>query len=416
MKKQIFKFEADMQVWLENEFERNKSLADLIINKDEITKYSPNSFEEKKIHNSYIHCLESLYINKIISKNENISLKSNNNKSLKPDFLLYASDTQSIIIVELKNHKNATRQAGTEISAYANEIKSYIPFISDGDVINVIISSEWPILLRHYIFHEIFWLQRNVICLEPIEKDGNIKLKIKKISSIIENEISLELCYKHLGGYQLCLYDDNLQKKIKIKNNLEVYIEQMKTAISAMATKGNSQKNHGFAFLWKDNSIESSAPYSITIINVAPFQLLERFYHNNNIEINQTTKKLINITCDFNPKGQSQSLSAITRTGEKFLKNFCKPKMEGFYTWDILEKFMIDRGTLISFHSWGIFNELFYQKLEETYIQGNTQIQNNNPELGLQILKELINPKYDFIDLSCSDFNFENFLTQQINK
>src|SRR5689334_14728819 len=71
-----------------------------------------------------------------------------------------------------------SRQAGTEAGAYAGELRSHLPFLSDGDVVNVLISSVWPTLLRHYVAHEILWIGRKVLCLEPVEVGESHSLKI----------------------------------------------------------------------------------------------------------------------------------------------------------------------------------------------------------------------------------------------
>ncbi len=398
MKKQIFETENKMQEWLSKELNQNDCFRDLISNAEKVEDSSSTSLVKNRILNSYKHCLESFGLITIIAENENISLKEGD--TLKPDFLLYAPETESIVVVELKNLVSPSRQAGTEVSAYASEIKSYIPFISDGDIINVIVSSVWTALLRHYIFHEIFWLNRNIICLEPIEIDGEIKLQIKPASFLIDNNISLKLSHQHLGGYQICLYDYNLYKDRTNRTRLDSFVEQMKTAIAAMSSKGNSQKNHGFAFLWKDNWEVSLAPYSITVLNFAPFKSLERFFHDDDFKPNEITEKFIDIITDYGPEGHGNSLDEIYNNGEKFLGNFCEPRREGFTTWDNLKTVMISRGSLMSFHSWGIFSELFSDKLYKEYSKGNNQISFIDPNLGLQLIDELIDPKYEFIDLS----------------
>lgn len=175
-KNKIFNTEDEMQKWLSIELHKNEGLMDIIDNYKTFSEYKPISTPEKKIFESFEYSLNSLYTNIIISENENISLKKGD--SLKPDFLLYSPERETIVVVELKNLSGPSRQAGTEISAYTSEVKSYIPFLSDGDVVNVIISSVWPTLLRHYIYHEIFWLQKNLICLEPVLKDEKILLNI----------------------------------------------------------------------------------------------------------------------------------------------------------------------------------------------------------------------------------------------
>lgn len=403
MTKQIFETEDKMQEWLSKELRQTDSFRDLISNADKFDYLSSTSLVANRILDSYKQCLASFGLVTIIAENENISLKDGD--ILKPDFLLYAPETESIVIVELKNLASPSRQAGTEVSAYASEIKSYIPFISDGDIANVIISPVWTTLLKHYVFHEIFWLNRNIICLEPIEVDGEIKLQIKSVSSLIDNNISLKLSNQHLGGYQICLYDNNLYKDRTNRTRLDPFIEQMKTAIAIMSSKGNSQKNHGFAFLWKDNWEVSLAPYSITILNFAAFKSLERLFHDDDFEPKEMTDRFINIIKEYAPEGHGNSLDEIYNSGERFLTDFCSPRREGFTTWDYLRETMIKRCSLISFHSWGIFSELFSEKLYQEYKQGNTSISSTDPALGLKLIDELIDPTYEFIDLSCYNYN-----------
>lgn len=403
--KSFFASEDEMQSWLANELEQNESLADLICNLDELDGLEVANISERKILESFQHCKHSLYLNTIISNNENISLKEGD--SLKPDFLLYAAETESIVIVELKNIANPTRQAGTEISAYASEVKSYIPFISEGDIINVLISPIWPTLLRHYVFHEIFWLQKNIICLEPTEVDGKVQLKVIDISCIVEDNVTVKISPLHLGGYQLCLYDDNLYKDRENRTRLDPYIEQMKTAISAIEKKANSQKNHGFAFLWKDHWDLSLAPYSITIVNFAPFQSVERLFHDENFKPSKMTERFVNLMIENDPNGHGESLNAMTEHAKKFL-GFCSPRAEGFHTWDDLKEMTLPRAEFLSFHSWGIFGEIFSDKLSMEYENGNTHFTFNDPDLGLKVLDELIDPNYEFINLSHYNYDPES--------
>ncbi len=402
----MFNKESDMQDWLSKELKKNDGVFDLVENEEEFENFVPSNISEEKIYQSFKYCIKSLRLNTVITENENISLKYGD--SLKPDFLLYAPEAESIVIVELKNIAVPSRQAGTELSAYASEIKTYVPFISDGDIVNVIISPIWTTLLRHYIFHEIFWLQRNIICLEPISVDGESKLKILDVKKVVEDNVSLKLSDRHLGGYQLCLYDDNLYHDPTNRTRLDPYIKQMETALSAIATKGNSQKNHGFAFLWKDNWEESLTPYSITILNFAPFQSIERLFHDENYEVNTMTEKFIDIIIENSPLGHGESLIDITEAGIDFLQNFCKPEMEGFTTWDNLKNIMEYRCDLKAFKCWGIFDELYTKKLKEEYTNGNLNISNTDPDLGLKMLDELIDPSYEFIDLSYYNYNLED--------
>ncbi|HFK5543292.1 TPA: hypothetical protein ACG0AR_000132 [Elizabethkingia anophelis] len=403
----IFKSEQEMQLWLSSKLKELEGLSDLIINIDDFQEYKPQNLSDRKIFESFNYCLSSLNIVDIISENENISL--NPSDSLRPDFLLYAQETEAIVIVELKNIVTPSRQAGTEISAYGNEVKTYIPFISDGDIINVIISPVWSTLLKHYVFHEIFWQQRNLLCLEPVKEDNEIKLKIVDVASIAEDTVSFKLCNEHIGGYQVCLYDENLYLDPQNRTRLDPFIAQMKTAMSAMASKGNAQKNHGFAFLWKDGWDLSIAPYNISVFNFAPFQSFERHFHNENFEPNIIANKFIDIIRDYDPLGHGKSLMTITSTGQKFLSNFCSPHMEGFHNWDHLSESMLTRcNPLISFKCWGAFEEVLSDKILQKYQAGESDISFDDPHLGLEVINELIDPNYQFYNLSYLEETSEN--------
>ena len=221
----FFTSEAKMQDWLSKLLAEAYGIADLISDSDSLKSFSPASLAEQKILESYNTCLASLYINEPISENENISIDSRD--ILKPDFILYAPETESVVIVELKNIAGPTRQAGTELAAYSCEIQSSIPFISDGDIVNVIISTEWPTLLKHYVFHQIFWQRKNVICLEPFDEDGKIRLRIVDIKRLSQDNTSFKISDKHIGGYQVCLYDDELYTDKADRTRLDKFLEHI---------------------------------------------------------------------------------------------------------------------------------------------------------------------------------------------
>jgi len=213
----LFADEAALQKWLKEKFESGLAFFDLIVNADGFKNdpiAKPESLILTRIRESYLFCMSSFDINELLFANENISL--NTKDILKPDLVLYAAETQSIVIVELKNIKASTRQAGTEVGAYAAEIKSYLPFLADGEVINVIISAEWPALLRHYVTNEIMWLNRKMICLEAIEHEGEILLGIVPPSVIADGNLRFSVSGQQLGGFHLSLYDHEAKMQVII--------------------------------------------------------------------------------------------------------------------------------------------------------------------------------------------------------
>lgn len=393
----IFKLEVDMQNWLSDELESAEGLADLISNDDYVDEFEAKTIEEKKFKTSFNSCLKALYMNEIISVDENISCTKN--EGLKPDFTLYAPEQEGIVIVELKNGVGPSRQAGTELSAYACEIKTYMPFLSDGDVYNVIISPEWPTLIRHYIFHEIFWNHRNIICLEPEEVLGEVRLKIVSIPTLLEVDTSMKISDQHLAGMHLCLYSKGYKKNSETGDDFDCFTPQMKAALSVMSTMGNKQNSHGFAFLWKDYSQVSLTPYMYTVVNISSLLSLERYLHGieSLADLPKMNKKLIDLVIEQDPTGHGAGLTNITEASKEFLDKICTFRYEDFTTWSSLKETMLSRGELIAFQGWGTFEEEFTERLVQEYKAGNIECDSLCPHLGLEVVSSLIDPYYKYI-------------------
>lgn len=339
----MFQNEAEMQKSLKQSLETVDGLNDLITNRDYLENYIPTSDEEKKVLSSFLRTERSLNFLELISEDENISIVKND--ALRPDFLFYSSESQGVVIVELKNMSGATREVGTELGAYSCEVRSYIPYLSEGDLFHVVISSCWPTLLRHYIFHEIFWNKKNIICLEPIKVDDSIMLNIISIESVIEADVGFNISDRHLAGYQVCLYDNYSYDRNADRNRLDKNLEQMKTAIQVMTSEGYRQRGNGFAFLWKDHLDISIAPYSISIFNMAPFKSIERFLHNitSMEQLSDIQKRFLKLIKWQSPTGHGDALHNIYESASPFLKKFSNPSIEGFHEWFEYKPMLLDR-------------------------------------------------------------------------
>ena len=394
----IFRKEADMQKWLSDELETACGLADLIINDDYIADFEAKTKEEIRFKASFESCIKALYMNEVISIDENIS--ETKGEGLKPDFTLYAPDWEGIVLVELKNAKGATREAGTELSAYACEIKTYMPLLSDGDLYNVIISPVWPTLIKHHIFHDIFWSQRNVICLEPVEVSGKIKLRVVDIPTLLAADTAMKISDQHLMGVHMCLYDDEYRQNASNNVRFDGYVPQMKAALSVMASKGNQKKGHGFSFLWKDKAHYSLAPYFYTTVSVSPLSLVERYLHGIKAleELPKMKRKLVKLLAEHPPTGHTAAhIDSTIEVSEDFLQKICKVRYENFMEWDSLREEMLARGELIAFQGWGVFDEEFTKRLIREYKEGNIQCSNLCPNLGLETVSGFIDSNYEFL-------------------
>jgi hypothetical protein len=386
----LFADEAAMQKWLHKKFKKEAALADLTFNyelfKQSITTDDP-SFVINQIRKSYLFCMDSFDINELLFANQNISL--NPKDILKPDFVLYSAETQSIVIVELKNLKSATRQAGTEVGAYAAEIKTYLPFMADGEVVNVIVSSEWPVLLRHYVMNEIIWLNRNVICLEPAKRKGRIGLEIVPPEKIANDRLTFSVSEKQLGGFHLCLYDYGARQSGNYFR-MDDHQNRIRTAMYAMAAKGNVLRTHGFAFLFRHRTEFGDAPYVITIVNYSSFQGLPTSFLDANYIPNKTAMRFLQILRDHNPEGQGQMLDKICDAGKIFLKGFCEPRPEDFRDWGYLKEFPFRNMDALAFASWGIFEEMYFERLAKEYRAIDLDFEHDNPMVAISMLNEIV--------------------------
>jgi hypothetical protein len=401
----IFDSERKMQEWLSKELGRADGLADLIDGLETLHVPEGCSWAEKAIWESYRIGTDSLNLTEILSEDENISITRR--ESLRPDFVLYSAETESIVLVELKNLAGATREAGTELGAYAGEVRTAIPFLSDADLIHVVVSTEWPTLLRHYVSNEIIWNGRVVVCLQPTRNaEGEVSLRLVMPSEIVEDFGLLRISERHLGGFQVCLYDQGLQVGTNDRSRLDGHLQQMRSGLQAMAAAGNARNGHGFAFLWRDSWKGSLAPYSITVVNFCAYQTIERFLH---LDIGRSVpllvSKLLTVVQESQPQGHGNALSEITDSGTKLLEHFCSPRAEGFCSWRPLRDIMAGRAEFRSFSSWGLFASRFTEMLSTKYASGDLSTQFDCPFLGIEVVDSLVDETYPFIDVDHLDLD-----------
>ncbi len=388
-----FKSEKEMQAWLSDLFKKGHSFAEILLNyeefaKDTLPKNSVGS-SFQKITQSFQHCLKSFDDHEVLTEDVNISLNSDD--ILRPDFLLYSPKTESILIVELKNLKGPTRQAATEIGAYAAEIRSYLPLLAESDLLNVIISSEWPALLCHSVYNEIIWLNKSIICLEPIQLSGRVALKIIDPFIIIKEQTTPSISAKQLNGYQICLCDEEIYSGGSYMR-LEEYENSMLVALHAMAAKGNSLKAHGFAFLWSHCFDVGIAPYNITVINFSSFQTPKLTIRNSAELRSDFGKRLRKVVRNHCPEGHNATLDLISDYGEIFLKDFCLPRVEGYSNWETLRPRIFLNTDAIAFVGWGIFQDMLFDNLAQRpgHEEAEIRFEITNPLFAIEMLDKVI--------------------------
>ncbi|WP_373963091.1 hypothetical protein [Kosakonia sacchari] len=395
----IFKNENEMQSWLEKEMEDIEGLGSLLFNVESIKNYKPRNEVEKKIKDSYMHCLPSLYLTEIITKNQNIS--SSSGDILKPDILAYGIERESLILIELKNLSGTTREAGTELAAYSGELKGYLSHLSDGDIMNVIISPFWPTLLKHYVFNNIVWQNKNMICLEPCIVENKIVLKPLELSILLQAEMPQKFGPEHLCGYHICLYDDSQYSHDREPTKLHGQIEVIKASIARMAAEGEKANSHGFLILTKEINGYGLAPYMITLVNAAPLSSIERYFHSDEIKTYKDLpfigQKIYDIVTYYEPLGLGANTSKIFTSGKPYLKKICNPQIESINPWTILRGEINNwRTEAIYFESWGVFKEKSMEILFNKYQSDDYDYNLNSIQLGFEVIEELVDEQYEF--------------------
>ena len=121
--------------------------------------------------------LEALQDVEIVSTaKKNVS--ADRKESLFPDLILVSKTTGHIIVVEIKRDRITSREAMTELLAYEQEIRNQMPYLSSAQIMFVLVSDTYPVLLSHAAGQAILWQQKNVLALDIEQKDGSFSLKV----------------------------------------------------------------------------------------------------------------------------------------------------------------------------------------------------------------------------------------------
>ncbi|VVE03111.1 hypothetical protein PAN31108_02238 [Pandoraea anhela] len=249
----------------------------------------------------------------------------------------------------------------------------------------MLISAEWPTLLKHFVRNEILWQGRTVICLEPIRKKGKRKLRIVEINRFFPEESSSNFPSDAIGGLCLSLYDHE-------RRGLDRHVASMRAAGMVMASQGNALKSHGFAFLWQDPR-EGMAPYCFTIANIASFQLLGELLVGSGPyrPTNLMHKQLLDVVKIHEPDGHGLSLHAVARRGSEFLHGLSPRIDHAGQDWDDLKQDMDDHeGGILGFYAWGFFADAFHERLRAEYERGKRDTAPDCPRIGRAVVDKLI--------------------------
>src|SRR5690606_15998159 len=97
---------------------------------------------------------------------------------------------------------------------------------------------------------------------------------------------------------------------------------------------------------------------------------LPRLLKNSKIALNEITKRLLRILMDHDPNGHGHLLDSICDEGIRFLEGFSKPVPEDYTDWNTLKTRIFENTDALAFVGWGIFEELFFDRLHQEYENG----------------------------------------------
>lgn len=362
----MFDKERDMQAWVYNEIIENEGLHSLIDNINDVMLYDAKSDQERKIKNSFLNSYRAVEYLEVISDDKNIS--TDDTEILKPDILALSIEHNTFVIVELKNNSSASRQAGTELSAYSAELKGSLDYLSDGDIISVIISTDWRPLLLHHVFNMINWQHKNILCLEPKLNDlGGKVLKILPIGSIIKAKTRDYINQRHLTGFNVTLYDfdatDSHESFLScglVDSNL-LRIKAFMGLISSFCERNQA---HGFCRLDFFHSVNGGC-YVLTMVNASGVLAYNNFAEEHDMD-SILISKLYELDTKHTFSSSSRSLFDAYANSREILSSFSKPQIETLTTWDNLRiNAEAPHMENVFIELWGFYNDRFNEYIIE---------------------------------------------------
>lgn len=268
--------EREIQIKLEKSI-RDGKFHELIIS-DNLAKLNETSYRQKllpdfsidyyireKFIQNQFSCLKYFNDLEIISTDENVSISPS--EILRPDIICINNKHQKVVIFELKKSTQTERQALTELLAYKHEVKNTIPFLSDSDIIFVLIATEWNTLLRHASINSIIWDKSYLSCL-------HLNTENFSLSPIITEAW-------HLTGSASFPSNGVIFKEILFKATTEHLYLQIENFTHEISTSFEGAKITGFSII---SEVKEDEEYICTIGLLNPLSFVTHMNENSMVD------------------------------------------------------------------------------------------------------------------------------------
>lgn len=359
-------------------------------------------------------CIGSL--KSVSDKNANIS--ATKGEQLYPDLLFCNEDMAVFVLFELKVGHQTPRQTLTEVLAYQHEIQNHLPFLSNEDLLTVIVATEYTALLDHSLALQMTWDRKNFLCLKASETGGNLELSVH-----------LPGCWSAVGQTwlppdafqicQLCLYPHEGVSPEEVER--VAY-----TAIELTARRGDRINSTGFVLLWKDlwYGDQFQTPFNLTVGVLNPYAVLPAALSSGDASFPDTP-----ISRYMLENGRSRELSAayggladVCRDADEYLRQWCRPTREAHSTWfeeraadvsDSSSRVLEHRALPLTMDFWGVLGDyardwISHPCIRETRPEmGTAGLDWRFPEVGVPILEQLaLPPVFGYGEFGCTGISW----------
>ncbi|MDJ0597786.1 MAG: hypothetical protein QNJ37_02930 [Crocosphaera sp.] len=296
---------------------------------DYIPSFSIDDLSTRKLlcaANNVLSSLESVEI--ITTASQNISV--DRQERLFPDLILFNQYQEKIILIELKRSKKTARETLTEMLAYEHEVRNFLPFLSNFEILFCIVSTEYPNLLSHSITNLTTWESKQILCLKVQEsEDKELSFEVYIPSawfSLNTNGFPPDA----ISTFKIILYK---HFEDEISPDAEAAVSY---AASLITKEGDRNNSHGFVLIWRDcwnlEDVTGAVEYQLMIGLINPYAFLPFAQSLGVIDASQSpfgqyfldNEDYLSSPC-FNEK--------IVEKGLIFLEKFFRVDIEGFSTW-----------------------------------------------------------------------------------
>ncbi len=277
------------------------------------------------------HVLSRLHSLEPVSKSTR-SLSLAGGESMYADLLYCSAEYATFVLLELKVGKQTPRQVVTELLAYEQEIMNHCPFLSQDDLVFVVIGTDFRTTIDHALAGMMTWSRRKILCLRADLNGDSVRLRVHlpKAWSPVGQGI---LPAGAVATADLCFYP----KEDLTTEQIEMLAM---TAMDLIVREADRTGTHGFVMLWDDAMYPEVArcPIALTVGIVNPFAFLSEAVNAGILSPDRTAVQKYLLGCHkYEDLASAHNWTrSVGKNAILYLERWCDPAWEGLSTWHAL--------------------------------------------------------------------------------